>query len=112
MDIDDFIILTDLDVEEPELFSTSSFRPRINATNVHTGVWALFHTYVDDERLSPEQTDTFQRARDSLDEFITPEVLLDILEESASNYTIDAENMMVYATDIILINEEIRSYAQ
>jgi hypothetical protein len=113
MDIDDFIILGDFPVEEPPELS-SFFKPVVNKTNLHTGVWALLHIYSTEENLTEEERDTFGRARDSLEEYITPIVLLDIFEESAGDYSTDAETMLVYASEIISINEEIRIllYAQ
>lgn len=108
MDIEDFIILGDFPVEEPPELS-SFFKPVVNRTNLHSGVWALLHIYSTEENLTEEERDTFGRARDSLEEHITPSVLLDIFEDNAGDYDIDTENMLVCASEIILINEEIRT---
>ena len=83
--------------------------PVVNRTNLHSGVWGIFHIHAGDETLSGEHRDTFMRARNSLEEFITPHALYDIMEKNADSYGIDALNMLVYATDVILINEEIRT---
>jgi len=113
MDIEDFIILGDFPVEEPPELA-SFFKPVVNKTNLHTGVWALLHVYATEKDLTVEERDTFGRARDSLDEHITPSVLLDIFEDNAGDFSTDAKTMLAYASEIISINEEIRIllYAQ
>ena len=81
-------------------------KPKVNLTNFHSGVWGVLHTLADDDELTEDHRAILAKARDALDDYITPKILCDIMQGDASDYDLDPYNMLVYANEIILINEE------
>lgn len=90
----------------PVVEPTFDLKPKVNLTNLHSGVWGVLHTMADDDTLKDEHREIMARGRDALDEFITPDILYDIMKDEASDYILDPYNMLVYANIIIEINEE------
>ena len=88
--------------------------PPVNIINLHSSVWTMLHILSDDDGLKPEHRLILTKARDALDEFVTPEILYDIMRDEGDRYVADPYNMLVYADLILTINEEKRElrYAQ
>lgn len=84
--------------------------PKVNLTNYHSGVWAVFHVIAtDDEFENTEVKDILIKARDALDEHVTPKMLYDRFEDEITAHTLDPYNMKVYAKIIISMNEKMRT---
>lgn len=96
------MFVVDMPVVEPTL----DFGPRVNLTNLHSGVWAVLHTMSDDEEVDEEVRDILAKARDALDDLVSPKILYNIMKDEAEDYVLDPYNMLVYANEIITANEK------